>query len=94
MRDSGYEAYFEGGPSGAPEKRLEYQKTRYIKTEDDCALVNVTNKTECAAYVIFSSMTKVNWPDLPIYSFYFDVPAWQTSFKNITLKFKKVSWKF
>ena len=49
--------------------------TRYIKTEEDCPLVNISDETECAAYVIFSSMTRVNWPDLPKYNFYFDVPA-------------------
>ena len=76
IKDSGYEAYYQGGPSGAPEKLLNFHMTRYIKKEDDCALASINDKTECAAYVILSNMTKVNWPDLPTYNFYFDVPAW------------------
>ena len=75
IKDSGYEAYYEDGASDAPGKQLDYQMTRYIKKEEDCFLVNISDKTECAAYVILSSMTRVNWPDLPTYNFYFDVPA-------------------
>ena len=73
MKDSGYEAYFLGGPYSAPEKKLNYQLTRYIRSEDDCTLAGISDKGECAAYVIFSNMTRVNWPDLPTYNFYFNV---------------------
>ena len=54
--------------------------TRYIQAEEDFSLVNIHDQTECAAYVILSNMTKINWPDLPAYNFYFDVPASKTSF--------------
>ena len=94
MLDSGYEVYYEGGASNAPETLLNYKMTRYLKTEADCAVASITDKTECAATVILSTMVRVNWPDLPIYNFYFDIPAWQTSYENIKFKFKRVAWKF
>ena len=86
--------YYEGGASNAPETLLNYKMTRYLKTEADCAVASISDKTECAATVILSTMVRVNWPDLPIYNFYFDIPAWQTSYKNINFKFKRVAWKF
>ena len=74
---------------------MDFKKTRYIATVEDCSPQGVTDLTDCNAYMLLSSMTKTSWPDLPEeYNFYLDVPASSAAYEKMMFKFSKVKWAF